>query len=206
MVVGCFPIKIDFFPIKIIPLFLVIVKCKSYICLIKSQNKNMGEFIDALVSNGKSNLIPERDNLYGQFVGEWDFEWIDSIGTENERHVMGKWIFAWVLEGTAIQDVFICPSRKARVKDYQPDAAYATTVRMYNPNTEAWDILYTELGGATLLEGRREGDKIVQTEVHEGNIKWVFSKITATSFHWQRIAKRSDDSWETEAELYAVRR
>ena len=113
----------------------------------------MGEFINVLVSKGKSNLIPEKDNLYGQFVGEWDFEWVDNQGTTGERHVQGEWIFAWVLEGTAIQDVFICPSRKARIKDYQPDAAYATAVRMYNPNTEAWDILYTELGGATQLEG-----------------------------------------------------
>lgn len=127
----------------------------------------MGEFINVLVSKGKSNLIPEKDNLYGQFVGEWDFEWVDNQGTTGERHVQGEWIFAWVLEGTAIQDVFICPSRKARIKDYQPDAAYATAVRMYNPNTEAWDILYTELGGATQLEGKREGNRIVQTEINE---------------------------------------
>ena len=65
----------------------------------------MGEFINVLVSKGKSNLIPEKDNLYGQFVGEWDFEWVDNQGTTGERHVQGEWIFAWVLEGTAIQDV-----------------------------------------------------------------------------------------------------
>lgn len=112
----------------------------------------------------------------------------------------------WVLEGTAIQDVFICPSRKARIKDYQPDAAYATAVRMYNPNTEAWDILYTELGGATQLEGKREGNRIVQTEINEKNIQWVFSEITTTSFRWQRMVKRPDGTWETEAELFAVRR
>lgn len=166
----------------------------------------MVEFINALVSKGKSNLIPERDNLYGQFVGEWDFEWVDNQGASGERHVQGEWIFAWVLEGTAIQDVFICPSRKARIKDYQPDAAYATTLRMYNPDTEAWDILYTELGGAAQLEGKRVGNRIVQTEVHEKNIQWVFSEITATSFHWQRKVKHPDDTWETEAELFAVRR
>lgn len=142
----------------------------------------MGEFINVLVSKGKSNLIPEKDNLYGQFVGEWDFEWVDNQGTTGERHVQGEWIFAWVLEGTAIQDVFICPSRKARIKDYQPDAAYATAVRMYNPNTEAWDILYTELGGATQLEGKREGNRIVQTEINEKNIQWVFSEITTYAF------------------------
>ena len=166
----------------------------------------MGEFINVLVSKGKSNLIPEKDNLYGQFVGEWDFEWVDNQGTTGERHVQGEWIFAWVLEGTAIQDVFICPSRKARIKDYQPDAAYATAVRMYNPNTEAWDILYTDLGGATQLEGKREGNRIVQTEINEKNIQWVFSEITATSFRWQRMVKCPDDTWETEAELFAVRR
>ena len=133
----------------------------------------MGEFINVLVSKRKSNLIPERDNLYGQFVGEWDFEWVDHQGTADERHIQGEWIFAWVLEGTAVQDVFICPSRKARIKDYQPDAAYATTVRMYNPDTGTWDILYTELGGATQLEGKRDGNRIVQTEVNEKNIQWV---------------------------------
>lgn len=54
----------------------------------------MGEFINVLVSKGKSNLIPEKDNLYGQFVGEWDFEWVDNQGTTGERHVQGEWIFA----------------------------------------------------------------------------------------------------------------
>ena len=53
----------------------------------------MGEFINVLVSKGKSNLIPEKDNLYGQFVGEWDFEWVDNQGTTGERHVQGEWIF-----------------------------------------------------------------------------------------------------------------
>ena len=97
-------------------------------------------------------------------------------------------------------------SLQARIKDYQPDAAYATAVRMYNPNTEAWDILYTELGGATQLEGKREGNRIVQTEINEKNIQWVFSEITTTSFRWQRMVKRPDGTWETEAELFAVRR
>ena len=71
---------------------------------------------------------------------------------------------------------------------------------------KAWDILYTELGGATQLEGKREGNRIVQTEINEKNIQWVFSEITTTSFRWQRMVKRPDGTWETEAELFAVRR
>jgi len=159
-----------------------------------------------LVSKGKSNLIPEKVTCMDSLSVNGILNGLITKGTTGERHVQGEWIFAWVLEGTAIQDVFICPSRKARIKDYQPDAAYATAVRMYNPNTEAWDILYTELGGATQLEGKREGNRIVQTEINEKNIQWVFSEITTTSFRWQRMVKRPDGTWETEAELFAVRR
>ena len=45
--------------------------------------------------------------------------------------------------------------------------------------TEAWDILYTELGGATQLEGKREGNRIVQTEINEKTV-WVSVKNTGT--------------------------
>ena len=44
----------------------------------------MKEFIKALVSKTKSNIVPAGCNLFGHFVGEWDFEWIDSHGTEEE--------------------------------------------------------------------------------------------------------------------------
>lgn len=78
---------------------------------------------------------------------------------------------------TAIQDVFICPSRKARIKDYQPDAAYATTVRMYNPNTEAWDILYTELGGATQLEGKEKETGLFRRKLMRRIYSGCFRKL-----------------------------
>lgn len=74
----------------------------------------MKEFEEALTSQGKHPSIPEEDNWFGPLVGTWDMEWIDGHGTEQERHVPGEWIFSWVLEGTAIQDIFICPSRQAQ--------------------------------------------------------------------------------------------
>ena len=91
----------------------------------------MKEFEKALTSQGKHPSIPEEDNWFGPLVGTWDMEWIDGHGTEQERHVPGEWIFSWVLEGTAIQDIFICPSRQARKTKTWPDAAYGTTIRIY---------------------------------------------------------------------------
>lgn len=120
----------------------------------------MNEFTKALIATEKSHKIPDEYNYFELMIGEWDFEWVDNGGTDAvERHVQGEWIFSWILEGLAVQDVFICPSRQARIKDKQPDAAYGTTVRMFNPNTKTWDILYTELGAATRLEAKKEDDR-----------------------------------------------
>ena len=123
----------------------------------------MNDFETALVSPGKNSLIPEEDNWFGPLVGTWDIEWVDGHGTEHERHVKGEWIFSWVLEGMAVQDVFICPSREARKIKTWPDAAYGTTIRIYNPQQRTWDIFYGVAGEATRLEARKEIRSIGET-------------------------------------------
>lgn len=171
----------------------------------------MNEFVKALISEGKSPLIPDDQNLYGNLVGTWDFDWYDHLEDPEPRHAKGEWIFHWILEGLAIQDIFICPSRDTRDVAPQPDAAYSTSVRMYNPQKNAWDVLYTEWGCATQLEARREtdifGEVIVQQVVGNDRLRWIFSDITPDSFRWQRMALYADDTfWKMEAELIAVRR
>jgi hypothetical protein len=168
-------------------------------------------FCKAMVSFGKSSLIPEEYNYFGQFVGEWDFEWIDNRGTAQERHVKGEWIFSWVLEGKAIQDVFICPSRTERLINQQPDGEYGTTIRIYNSKKQAWDVFYGCPGEASILEARREDSNIVLTYVNKNNenvqMKWIFSEITQNSFHWSNVMSQDDgDTWKVIGELFAVRR
>ena len=163
----------------------------------------MDAFVKALVSDGKNTLIPDEENLYGRFVGEWDFDWYDHLDNANPRHIKGEWIFRWILEGLAIQDIFICPSRSTRDDFPQDDAAYGTTVRMYNPKKKMWDILYTEWGCATCLEAHREGDLIVQES--KGTLRWVFSDMKSDSFRWQRIEK-INGTWTVKAYLDAVRK
>ena len=45
----------------------------------------MKEFIKALVSKNKSNIVPAEHNLFGHFVGEWDFEWIECSRFDGSR-------------------------------------------------------------------------------------------------------------------------
>ena len=56
------------------------------------------------------------------------------------------------------------------------------------------------------MEASWEKDRIVQTVVNNDNLRWVFSEITQTSFHWQRLVRTDGEHWTVEAELFAVRR
>ena len=106
----------------------------------------------------------------------------------------------------AIQDLFICPSREERKVNNQADAEYGTTIRIYNPSTQAWDIFYGCMGEATRLEATKADDKIVLTEITGKNMKWVFSNITADAFLWQRIEKQLDSQWKVMGEAIAKRK
>jgi len=74
-------------------------------------------------------------------VGNWDFEWFYDRGTERERRIPGEWFFSWIIAGQAIQDVFICPSREYRERQHTlPEAEYGTTIRLYDPKKNIWDM------------------------------------------------------------------
>ncbi|MHC1746773.1 MAG: hypothetical protein AB9856_00115 [Cellulosilyticaceae bacterium] len=171
----------------------------------------MNEFANALISKKRSDRIPEEFDYFGQFVGEWEFEWIDNHRTDKERHIKGEWIFSWILEGTAIQDIFICPSRAEKLVNPQDDAEYGTTVRIYNSKKQVWDIFYGCNGETTLLEATRKNDTIVLTclNINRENykMKWVFSEITETSFHWRNIFSiDAGNTWNVCGELFAIRK
>lgn len=165
----------------------------------------MGEFAEVLISKSKSNSIPEEYNFFEPLIGEWDFVWTDNHGTALERHIKGEWIFSWILAGTAIQDIFICPSREERINNNQLDAEYGTTIRIYNSSSHAWDIFYGYAGGATRLEAKAEGDTIVLTEITSKEMKWIFSEITQNSFRWRNM-RTHGITWKLQGELLASRK
>ena len=163
----------------------------------------MNSFIEALVNNSKSEVIPEEYNYFGPLVGEWDFDYIDH---NVSRVVKGEWIFSWVLEGTAIQDVFICPSRDTRLIDPQPDGEYGTTFRIYNPEKKTWDISYCCTGNVVCLEAIKQDSKIVLTQINNPNAKWVFCEINEDNFHWQNVTVKDDGSWYINVDIFAKRK
>lgn len=160
------------------------------------------EFVKALISNERNDMIPKELDWFGDLVGEWDIIWTSRMRSQSPKTEKGEWIFSRVLNGCAIQDLFIVLSREERVRLNMPNAEYGTTIRMYRPDLKLWEIYYTCIGEYIRLSANKDGDKIVLTE-QSGNMKWVFSDICETSFHWQNIRKNETGIWEVECDCRA---
>ena len=168
----------------------------------------MSDFQKALISKTSNSELQEKLNLFGQFVGDWDFEGVYDKGTSDEWRVPGEWLFSWILDGTAIQDIFICPSRKERITNPHPDGEYGTTVRFYNPSKDVWDICYGGYGFIHILEAKQIDKQIIvaNKDNSDGLNQWVFSDITSNSFHWQnRTSYDNGTTWNINFEVFARR-
>lgn len=162
----------------------------------------MDDFIEALTSGGRSPELPEEDDFFGALVGSWKLDYVDRNLSSS---VEGEWIFSWALEGMAIQDVIILPSRETRTEPAHPLTEYGTSLRVYNPATRAWDVAYGYTGKIIRLEARRQDGMIVLTNIDDERRKWVFVTIEEDRFHWQNVTVQDDGAWHVNADIYAER-
>ncbi|HIW75674.1 MULTISPECIES: hypothetical protein [Gordonibacter] len=162
----------------------------------------MNDFVEALVSDGKSPNLPDEYNYFGKLIGSWKLDYIDHNLSSS---VKGEWIFSWVLEGMGIQDVIILPARDARTDVVHPLTEYGTSLRVYNPTTHAWDVAYGFTGKIFRLEAKKQGDMIVLTNLEDENHKWVFATIEDDRFHWQNVTVQANGDWHINADIYAKR-
>jgi hypothetical protein len=169
------------------------------------------EFGAVVAAPGRSAEIPESADAYGWLVGSWELDvrhyWVDVTA----RHIKAEAHFGWVLEGRAIQDVWIIPRRSDRTADMDKTrSSYGTTLRVWDPSIEAWRITWINpvTGHRAELIGRRSGTDIVQVGTHRDGtpIRWIFSEITPDSFRWTGEALQPDGkTWKLEGEFFAKR-
>ncbi len=166
----------------------------------------MDTFSEILLADGPSPELGDAAGVYGWLIGSWEMDIID-YGEDGSRHPgQGEVHFAWVLEGRAIQDMWIAPPRAMRAGAPQKGNRYGTTLRVYDPGLGAWRITWINpvTGFHEELIGRKVGDDIVQDgrRADGSLIRWSFREITPRSFHW--LGERSTDegrTWQLEAEF-----
>lgn len=169
-------------------------------------------FLDALGAGGPAADRIGKMDLYGWLIGSWELDVTGFLADGSQRRRKGEWHFGWALEGRAIQDVWIVPPRGA---SRQGDAAenvnsYGTTLRIYDPRIDAWQIQWTDPVTQNFLTmiGRKQGDDIVQLGTSpDGNpIRWSFSDIEPNSFRWRgETSTDKGTTWRLNVEFVARR-
>ena len=170
-------------------------------------------FPTALAAPGRSPEIPESMDVYGWLVGSWDLEVVRYRGIDvSSRGLTGEVHFGWVLEGWAIQDVWIMPRRADRTgREEKTQNMYGTTFRMWDPAIQAWRITWKNPLAGHYEEqiGRRIGRDIVQIGARANGTltRWKFTEIAPDSFRWTGDALDTDGTtWKPEGEFRATRR
>lgn len=162
----------------------------------------MNNFIEALTSKVGNVELPKEYNYFKKLIGSWKLDYTDH---NISCSVKGEWHFSWILEGMAIQDVIILPSRETKSEITHPLTEYGTSLRIYNPDTHAWDVVYGYTGKIIRLEARKQNGMIVLTDIDDEKRKWVFVKIEDNSFHWQNVTIKDNGEWYINADIYAER-
>lgn len=151
--------------------------------------------LKGLGAGGPSAEQKEKLSLFGQFVGDWVGE-----GEKGEVH------FRWILEGRAVQDVWM--SEDPVSKEMVPSG---TTIRFYDPERDVWQSTWISPKQNTTLTflGKEVGGEIVLEAVNKaGRLEhWVFYDIKkGTSFKWRGEGSYDGGkTWKTYAK-YSLKR
>jgi hypothetical protein len=166
----------------------------------------------ALFAPGRSPEIPESSDVYGWLIGSWEIEVLHYKAVDvSSLSLTGEVHFAWVLEGRAVQDVWITPRRSDRTSQTAKiNNMYGTTLRVWDPAIQAWRITWINpvVGHREEQVGRRVGNDIVQIGARADGTptRWRFTEITPVSFHWIGESLNADgQTWKLEGEFRAKR-
>lgn len=177
----------------------------------KSETMLHSAFGEILPAHERSKEIPAADDLYGWLIGSWE---LDIVGYADDGSVIkstGEAHFAWVLEGRALQDLFINPRRSDRGPESPKFANwYGTTIRIYDPSISAWRVSWFNPhdGIRAELIGHRQGRDIVQEgSFPDGTpIRWSFRDIKEDSYLWRGERLEPDrKTWKLQVEFRARR-
>ena len=116
----------------------------------------------------------------------------------------GEWHFGWVLNGLAMQDVWIVPRRSSSTSTHSAPISedefleYGTTIRFFVPGEGEYRAVWagpkqgkSYVFRAKAMEGRLE----MVTREGEREMKWCLTGIGEESFEWREWIREEGGEW-----------
>ena len=165
------------------------------------------EMIATLAAPGPHPSLGEEARLFDRFVGTWDCAYSFHAEDGSVTHSSGELKFGWILDGWAIQDIWIgYPTEGSK-----GERRIGTSVRFFDTKSKVWRVVFVAPAAGSLItvQGGLEGDRIVlRGQDSDGSLlRWSFNDIHADSFVWRGETSRDQGkTWRLEEEHHMMRR
>ncbi len=156
--------------------------------------------VTALAASGPHSSLGDEARVFDRLVGTWDCDYTFYIDDGSIRHSSGELMFGWVLDGRAMQDIWI-----TYPEDGTKERRIGTSVRFFDTKSKMWQVIFVSpaYGAVITVQGGAEGDRITLRGVDdEGSaLRWSFNDIKADSFVWRGEKSRDGGkTWRLEEE------
>jgi hypothetical protein len=164
------------------------------------------DMVTALQAMGPHPSLGDQAKVFGRFVGTWDAAYTEFSKDGKAIHSSGEFIVGWVMDGRAIQDVFIIyPSTNK-------ERFIGTTLRYFDPKSGTWRVTFVDPENDSVVRftGSAVGyDRIVllSQEADDKKTRWSFNEIRPDSFVFRDEESRDGGkTWRLTEEDHMKRR
>ena len=94
--------------------------------------------------------IGDEARTFDRLVGSWDCDYTFYLDDGSVRHKSGEVLFGWVLDGLALQDIWI-----TYPTDAQRDRTMGTSIRFFDTTLKQWRVLFVSPRSGYVVSMRR---------------------------------------------------
>jgi hypothetical protein len=163
--------------------------------------------IGVLAADGPHASLGDQAKVMEALVGSWDVDYMDISKDGRQIHRTGQFIVSWVLDGRAIEDVWIVDPAEGR----QEREVYAD-IRYFDAKSRSWPTVFIDpehgsvakfAGGATA-----DGRLVLQSpDLGHPQNRWSFIDIQQeTCVFRDEYSVDGGVSWQLQAEYRMKRR
>jgi hypothetical protein len=140
------------------------------------------DMVTALQAMGPHPSLGDQASVFGRLIGTWDGEYTEFSKDGNVAHSSGEWIFGWIMDGRAIQDLFIIRPSAAHQEGF-----VGTTLRYFDPKSGTWSVTFIDPENKSVetLSGGAVGDNriVLHKQSPDGKeTRWSFDEIRSDSW------------------------
>ena len=113
------------------------------------------DMVAVLPALGPHPSLGHHADLFGRFVGTWDADYSFIAEDGSVRHSRGEVLFGWILDGYALQDIFLGYPKPGSNEERR----MVTGVRFVDPKTDKWTVMFAapSFAAAVRMEGGARG-------------------------------------------------